>query len=277
MTQNFPTRRTVLSGIVAGAAVAVSGCSSSSDSGSDNGAGDFDGDDVFTDIFVEDTDLILEFTDESSIDQINVIDPSGELFDELLIPSGISRDTVAIGTDYDPGVYEIIALEDGDEKSSQSVTIEPDIRITDLRLGRNHPDEMFEGASDREIETEVILTLHNRGNGPDEIRRLVFDGDVPRPTSDEFDESGIYDTDSDIRSYADAVELSSDDEITIYSRQMPFHSADPDVSCSPDTTEGEFQVYLETIVQDPYPNDEFEVTYSGENLVDCDIHVEVTS
>ncbi len=271
-------RRTVLSGIVTGAVVAVSGCLSGSEN--DDPKSDTTnpgGDGVFTNIFVDGTELVLEFTDEASIDQVNVIDPDGELFAERSISTGVGRETIEIGTGYQPGEYDVVALEDDTEQTTQSILIEPDVQITDLRLGRNHPDEMFEGASEREIETEAILTLENTGSGPDEVRRLIFSGDVPRPTPDGFDESGIADTDSDINRYADTVELTAGDETTIYSQQMPFYSVDPNISCSSDTTEGEFQVILETVVQEGSPSETYTVTYTGENLIECDIDIEVAS
>ncbi|OVE82997.1 hypothetical protein B2G88_18080 [Natronolimnobius baerhuensis] len=228
-------------------------------------------------MFLEDTDLVLEFTNESSIDQINVIDPNGELFDELSIVSGVSRDSIAIGTDYDPGVYEIIALEDGDEQSTQSVTIESDIRITDLRLGRNHPDEMFEGASDREVRTETIITLKNQGSGPDAATHLAFSGDVPRqtPSRDEYDESGIYDEESDLGSYADTIDLPPGERVTIYSQRRPFSAASERVSCTPETEHGVFEVAVETAMLDDAVSEDYEVTYTGEDLVECDIEIEV--
>lgn len=272
------TRRTALSGIVTGAVVAASGCLSTSENGEpENGEDGLDDDEIFEEISVEGTELVLEFSDEASIDQVNVIDPNGEAFAERSVAAGAGRETIEIGTGYEPGEYDVVALEEGDERTTQSVTIEPDVRITDLRLGRNHPDEMFDGASDREIETEVILTLKNAGNGPDEIRGLVFSGDVPRPTPDDFDESGIYDTDSEVSRYADAIDLLAGEEVTVYSRQMPFYSVDPVVSCSPETTEGEFQVIFETAVQEEPPSETYVVTYTGEDLIECDIDVEVAS
>lgn len=276
MTQNPIPRRTVLSGIVAGAAVAVSGCFSSSDSGSENGENDFDGDDVFTDIFLEDTDLVLEFTNESSIDQINVIDPMVSCSTNCRLYPVLVVIRLRLGLTT-IGVYEIIALEDGDEQSTQSVTIESDIRITDLRLGRNHPDEMFEGASDREVRTETIITLKNQGSGPDAATHLAFSGDVPRqtPSRDEYDESGIYDEESDLGSYADTIDLPPGERVTIYSQRRPFSAASERVSCTPETEHGVFEVAVETAMLDDAVSEDYEVTYTGEDLVECDIEIEV--
>ncbi len=267
-------RRTVLSGIVTGAVVAVSGCLSGGENDDpESETTNPGGDGVFTNIFVDGTELVLEFTDEASIDQVNVIDPDGELFTERSISTGVGRETIEIGTGYQPGEYTVIALENDTEQTTQSILIEPDVQITDLRLGRNHPDEMFEGASERQIRTEAIVTLKNSGTGPDEAIALSFAGDIPGPTSDLLDESGIYDTESDIRRHSDAVLLPPKEEVVIYSYSSPFTSASENVSCSPETEYGEFEVIVETTLQDEPLSTTYKVLYTGENLLECDIEI----
>ncbi|WP_276253136.1 hypothetical protein [Halomontanus rarus] len=258
------TRRTVIGGIATGLITAVSGCTGSSDG-------------VFEDVFVEETALVLEFTSESPVEKVNVIRPDGELFAERELPAGSSRETIEIGTDYQPGEYEILGLEDGEERARESIVIEPDVQITDLRLGRNHPEAMYEDASDRVAQREAIVTLENTGTGPDAATRLEFSGDVPRPTPDDYKESGIHDTDSDIRRHADTITLTPGSEIVIYSRSMPFSSAGDEISCSPESTEGEFETIVETSVQDEDTVATFNVTYTGEDLLECEIELEVKS
>jgi len=266
------TRRTVLSGIVSGAVVAMSGCLGDSESDDPDSVED---DDTFEDVFVEGTDLVLEFAEDASVDHVNVVDPGGELYAERTIPTGVNRETIEIGTSYIPGEYEIVALEDEEEQSTQTIAIEPDIHITDLRLGRNHPDEMFEGASDREIRAETILKVENRGTGPELATRLSFDGDVPRQSPDDFEESGIVDTDSSYTRHADSIELPPNEEVILYSRRRPFSSATDRISCSPDTESGTFEVAVETQVLTEPVTAAYEVQYTGEDLVDCDIEIEV--
>ncbi|WP_276256807.1 hypothetical protein [Halomontanus rarus] len=228
-------------------------------------------------MFVEETALVLEFTSESPVEQVNVIRPDGELFAEREIPAGSTRETVEIGTDYQPGEYDILGLEDGDERARESIVIEPDVQITDLRLGRNHPEAMYEGASDREAQREAIVTIENTGTGSDEVTRLEFSGDVPRPTPDDYEKSGIYDTESDIGRYADAVTLPPDSEVVIYSQSMPFSPAGDHVSCSPETTAGEFETIIETSVQGKATVATYNVTYTGEDLLECEIELEVST
>lgn len=270
------SRRTVLGSIVTGAAVAVSGCMSGSSETKQSEADETkDGDSgIFDAVFVEGMDLVLELTEESSIDHVNVIAPDGELFAERTIPTGVRRETIQIGTSYTPGDYEIIALEDEEEQATQSLTIEPDVNITDLRLARNHPEEMFEGASDIDIRTETIIRLENTGTGPDEIVGLSFSGDIPRPTPSNFSESGIYDTESDLNRHADSVELPPGGEILIFSQLMPFSASGDNVSCSPNTVEGEFEVTLESAVREDPTSASYMISYTGKDLNECEIEVE---
>ncbi|MWV38815.1 hypothetical protein [Natrialba sp. INN-245] len=272
MTPTRPsTRRTLLCGIATSAAISVSGCFNRSETGSEVGWDN----PTFEDISVDGTELVLEFDDDASVDQVNVIDPNGELYTELSVPAGVSRETVEIGTSYQPGEYEVVALVESNEQDIQTVNIEPDIQITDLRLGRNHPDEMFEGASDNEIRSEAILTLENTGTGPDAATRLSFEGDIPRETPSDYDESGIQDIEDDVSRYADAVDLPPGEEIFLYSRRRPFSSASERVSCTHSTEEGVFDVAVNTTNRDEPITETFSVSYTGENLVECDIEVEV--
>ena len=272
----FTTRRIVLSGIATGVFGAASGCLSGT-SETDRSKSDepeAEGSGIFDAVFVEGMDLVLEFTEESSVDHVNVIDPNGELFAERTIPTGVRRETIEIGTSYSPGDYEIVALEDEEEQATRSLTIEPDVQIADLRLARNHPDEMFEDASDIDIRTETIIRLENRGTGPDEIVGLSFSGDVPRPTPADFEDSGIYDTESDLRRHADSIEIPPDNEVIIYSQLMPFSVSGENVGCSPDGQQGEFEVNVKSAVHEDPVSSTYSVTYTGTDLNECEIEIE---
>ncbi|RQG95538.1 hypothetical protein [Natrarchaeobius chitinivorans] len=276
MTQhNLINRRTVLSGIATGSTAITCGClSGGENTGFKPGENTLGTNGIFEDIFIDGTDLVLEFSDDSSIDHVNVIDPNGELFAERQIAAGVDRTRIEIGLEYDPGEYDIIALENDGVQTTQSVVIEPDVRITDLRLARNHPEKMFEGASDIDIRTEAIVGLENAGSGPDQAIRLAFSGEVPRPTPDEYEMSGIYDRDSDIRQESEGVEILPGEELTVYSQLMPFSESGQNVSCSPDTVEGAFQVVLETAIQEKIVSEEYSVSFTGESLGECDIQIE---
>ena len=268
--ENTPTRRGFIGGIVTGTAVALSGCT-----GGDNGADPSEPADGFEGVLVEGIDLVIEFEEDHPFDALSVIQPGGELLVERDLAPGVRRESIELGTTYQPGEYEIIGSSDGDEAATTSLVVEPDVAIESLRLGRNHPDEMYEGASERRTQMEAIVTLENRGTGPDAATGLLFAGDIPNPTPDDYENSGIYDTNSDIDGHAEEVSIPSDETVTIYSYSTPFNPATDNVSCSPDTEDGEFEVTVQTAVQGEPPVQQYAVTYTGEELADCDIQIEV--
>lgn len=268
---NTVTRRKFLGGIVASSVASLSGCAAF-----EEGNGEPEDMEGFERVTVEGTDLILEFEENHPFDAVTVVQPDGELFVKRELATGIRRETIELGVDYVPGEYEIIGVTDGDEQST-TITIEPDIQISELRLGQNHPDEMYDGASDRRTQMEVIVTLENRGPGPDAVTELLFDGDIPRPTPDDYEESGIYDTESDTGGHADEIVIPGDDRFIIFSHSMPFNPATDNVSCSPDTEQGEFEVTVQTVVQNDPISQEYSVTYTGEDMADCEIEIEVMS
>ena len=268
--ENTPTRRGFIGGIVTGTAVTLSGCA-----GGDNGADPSEPADGFEGVLVEGVDLVIEFGEDHPFDSLSVIQPGGELLVERDLAPGVRRESIELGTTYQPGEYEIIGVSDGDEAATTSLVVEPDVAIESLRLGRNHPDEMYEGASDRTVLTEAILTIENTGNGPDAAVSLEFSGDIPRPTPNDSENSGIYDTDSELGGHADQVVLPPDETVVIYSHSTPFNPASDNVSCTPDGESGEFEVEVSTSVQEPNPSQQYSVTYTGEDLTDCDIEIGV--
>ncbi len=219
MTQNTPlSRRALLGGIAATTIAGLSGCTSgNNDNGSDPSAAGFET------IAVVGTELVVELVDDHPLEQLSIIEPNGEQFVAQGIPAGVTRQTFSLGSNYRPGEYEIIGLtNDENVYSSMSIEIEPDVAITDLRLGLNYPEEMYETFSDRRAEREVLIQVENTGTGPEALQRLTFSGNVPRPTSEDQEESEILDTESDLTLNADEVILPPDEEQTIFSNSMLF-------------------------------------------------------
>ena len=268
--ESSPTRRGFLGGIVTGAAVGLSGCT-----GENNGSEPSGSVDGFEGVAVKGVDLVIDFEEGHPFEALSVIQPDGELFAERDLAPGVRQERIELGTTYPPGEYEVIGVSDGNEETVTSLVIEPDVEIETLRLGRNHPDEMYEGASDRTIQTEVILDIENAGNGPEAAVSLEFSGDIPRPTPDDSEDSGIYDTDSELGGHADQIVLPPGETTVIYSHSTPFNPASDNVSCRPDGEQGEFEIELITSVVDPNPSQQYSVTYTGEDLADCEIEAEV--
>ncbi|TKX86560.1 hypothetical protein EXE43_07690, partial [Halorubrum sp. SS5] len=153
-------------------------------------------------------------------------------------------------------------------------SLRPDVVIRELKLGRNHPEEMFEGAGSLTITGEAIVTVENVGTGPEKLTELHFDGDIPRPTPDDLSESGIAAVNQAI-TYTKPI-INSGSMRTIYSMTLPFGASSDVVSCTPDGTTGQFEVSISGAVGGDLAEQEYNVTYEGQNLSDCQITIERT-
>ncbi|MHC3439385.1 hypothetical protein ACYJ1Y_15175 [Natrialbaceae archaeon A-gly3] len=217
--------------------------------------------------------------ERDAIDQLNVVAPSGELFSKRTIESGVSHTAIEVGTDYPPGEYEHLGLNDGETVETTTVTLEPDLELTELRLARNYPEEMYEGASDSSTEAEAILTVVNRGTGPTAATTLRFEGDVPFPSHDSYDEageSGIHDPESDFGADAESIALPAGETVLIYSNTRPFSPAGTRSKCDSVGQGGQFTVRLSTSHSIDLTLD-YVIHYLGTAPDDCEIDIERAS
>ena len=260
------SRRSVLTSIATVGAIGVAGCL-----GDDEDAPTEPDQGPFSDIRIEGLDIVIEL-DRDSIDVVNVIDPTGSLFTQQRIETGVTRETIRFGTSYVPGVYEFVALVDDESIGSTERRIEPDLEIVDFKLARNHPNEMYDGAGVHTIRTEAIVVVENTGTGPTGITQLQFRGYVPQPTSESYNKSGIYDTDRGLGE-VDSLLIYPFDKQTLHSRTRPFSSVSNVVECTPETTEGKIVCSISTVHPGVTTSKEFTAQYTGENLSDCDITI----
>ncbi len=261
------SRRSVLTSIATVGAIGVAGCL-----GDDEDTPPEPDRGPFSDIRIEGLDIVIEL-DRDSIDVVNVIDPTGSLFTQQRIETGVTRETIRLGTSYVPGVYEFVALVDDESIGSTERRIEPDLEIVDFKLARNHPDEMYDGAGNISIRTNVIVTVQNSGTGPTGITKLRFEGDVPLPTRESYEDSGIYDVDGGFGD-ADVTDILQTSRKVLYSSTRPFLSISDVVECTPDTTEGTFVCRITTSHSDLTASKRYTVQYTGESLSECEITIE---
>lgn len=257
------TRRTVLTTIAAGS-LAVAGCT---DRGSTDSAGAGD----IARVDVDGTELVVEYDSETSATGLAVIAPSGEAFADRQLTPGASQETIPIGTAYPPGTYTVQLIEEESVVAAVEHSLRPEIVIQDLKLARNHPEEMYEGAADFTITSEVIVTIENIGTGPEKLTGLHFDGEIPRPTPDDLEESGIAAVNQPV-TYTEPV-INPGDTINVYSITFPFAPGGDVVSCTPEGTDGRFTVILIGNVAGELTEREYNVTYQGQDLTDCQISV----
>ncbi len=275
--QHTVCRRTALGSILVGITTGLAGCSGLS-GGSDTTSADTGGE-IIKSVDVDGLDLVIEL-DRDAIDQLNVIAPSGDLFAQRTIESGVSRTTIAIGTDYAPGEYELIGLYDGDSVETVPVSLEPDLELTELRLGRDYPEEMYDGARDSSIEADAILSVRNGGSGPTALTALRFDGDVPFPTHESYDEtgeSGIYDPESDFGADAEALTIPAGETVLVYSNSLPFLPVNARSKCDSVGRDGQFTVYLSATHDTVNLDRDYVIHYIETDSDDCAIEIGETA
>ncbi|KTG10586.1 hypothetical protein AUR64_07915 [Haloprofundus marisrubri] len=252
MTQSDFTidRRTVLSSITGATLVGLAGCTSSRDdsTGSNGTASDGTGDSgPLKQVSVEGLQLVVELTADAEVEHLNVISPNGELFDSQELSQGVSRAAFELGTSYTPGEYRVLALRGEDEIGSSVLAIEPDLQIVEVGIGANHLERFPEELTFKD--QQALVTVENRGTGPDAITRLLFKGDVPGPTTDyeTGDVSGIWGPDANNQRGVDAVAITADSEETIFSISLPFSfAADNGIDCKSTPQSGSFRVVVQS-------------------------------
>ncbi|WP_225336282.1 hypothetical protein [Halomicrobium urmianum] len=280
MTRHDPylSRRNVLRTVAGATLASAAGClSGNGDSPPDGSDTPSDGQGIIQQVAVEGTTLVVEFSADDGVDQINLIQPNGELFGRREVAAGSQQVSFEIGTSYATGAYDIVALQGDQTVAEASLTLKPDLRIVETGIGRNQPEKMWD-KSDDEISDEAFVTVENRGSGPDSITKLLFIGDVPYPSdeegtnyADDEDVSGIYDPDTD--SEADDVVIEAGEQVTIFSSRSPFAFVPGSgTSCTDEQQTGEFELILETQVDGDRVSKTYRIQYSESNEQgSCDI------
>jgi len=116
MTRNNPhiSRRTALRTVAGAAMASVAGCLNNGDSPGGGNSTPSDDGRIIQQVTVEGTELVVEYSSEEGVDQINLVQPNGELFGQRETAAGSQQVSFEIGTAYEPGEYTVVALS-GDE------------------------------------------------------------------------------------------------------------------------------------------------------------------
>ncbi|WP_226008405.1 hypothetical protein [Natrinema salinisoli] len=283
MTQKNPrvSRRTALRTLTGAAFVNVAGCLNN-DGGSGtpgNRTTSLDGQGPLQRIAVDGTTLVVELSEEADVDQVNLIQPDGGLFGQRDVVTGSQQVSFEIGTTYVPGEYRVLALEGEETVGESSLSIQPNLRIMEMGMGKNQPEKMWNSSSDK-ITKEAFVSVENRGSGPDAITQFLFVGDVPYPSDEEGtnyadnDEiSGIYDPDRDTE--VDEVVIEPGEKLTLYSYRSPFaFMRGEGTSCESEEQNGSFEVILETQVGADRVSKSYSIHYSAsEEFDNCEITI----
>jgi len=232
----------------------------------------------FADVHMQGTRLVVELASSADVEHVNLVTPNGSLFGTRGVAQGASRVTFDAGTTYPPGEYEIVAVDGDQTLGTTTRTLQPDLQILDMGIGRNQPDKMWNGTSG-EIADEAFITVQNQGSGPIAVTKLLFIGDVPLPSTkrgtnyvNNSDVSGIYDPEAD--STTPKVVVPPGERRTVYSSTSPFGFAPGGaVTCAEHEQSGSFETILKTSIGDSLTAT-YDVTYSGtEQVANCSINI----
>jgi hypothetical protein len=273
MTQdNTPVNRRNALRTVAGAVLAgMAGCIDTGDRPDDGNSPSGDEKEVIRQVTVEEAEIVIGYSSTESLEQINLVDPNGELFGKREVSDGSEQVSFEIGTSYEPGEYNVVALGDEETLVEVSSVIEPKIEIQEIGLYRNNPDKPWDEVygdteTDRLKNGEAYVTVENTGNGPEAIVDLIFSGDVPNPVEDPRG-SGMYETEQ--------VVISPGETTDLFSSSFPFGSeSEEGMGCSPDGNSGQFTVTVRTQVGGDQVSESFDVQYSGSTeMSDCEVSI----
>jgi hypothetical protein len=282
MTQDNPhlSRRTALRTVAGAALVSVAGCLDGNGSTAPNESENpTDGSGVFQQVTVNGTALVVEFAADSEFDQINLIQPNGELFGQSEVAAGSQQVSFDLGTTYEPGEYEVVALSGEETVGESLLSIQPDLSILEMGIGKNQPDMMWDSSGDK-IAKEAFVSVENQGNGPEAITQLLFNGDVPYRSDEEgtnYDEnddvSGIYDPERDAE--VDEVIIEPGEQLILYSYRSPFAFIRGEgTSCRSEEQNGTFEIILETRVGNNRVSKPYSIHYSeSEEFDNCEITI----
>ena len=270
--RQHPSRRTAFKTVAGAALTSIAGClNSDGDSPDNTSSSPTNEQEVIQRLAVEETELVVEYAAEEETDQINLIQPNGELFGQRETTTGVQQVSFEIGTTYEPGEYTVIALIRDEILDERSLVIQPEIQIQEVDLFRNNPDKPWDRVygdteTDRLKNGEACVTIKNSGSGPEAVVELIFSGDVPNPVGN-LQGSGMYKTEQVVTSPGETADL--------FSSSFPFGSeSESGTGCSPDVTSGQFTITVQTQVGGDQVSNTFDVQYSGSTeMGDCEISI----
>jgi hypothetical protein len=256
------TRRRLLLSSAAGIATALAGCSSgpsssgSSDTPSPTGGG-------FRSVRTEGTALVAELG-ETTLDSVSVVAPDGTSFADEPVQAGVSTVEIPLGTEYEPGEFQILGVADGESVAEARLEIRPELEIVEVGVGANHLDRMPETLE--ASGEQALVEVRNTGTGPGEIAELRFSGDVPNPTDDLSDtgdsRSGLFDSEEGYGE-SDGIVVPARETVTAYSTTLPFLFAGDGIRCTDTNQTGTMVTSIRSLPYDSDITSRYRVSYSG--------------
>jgi len=165
-------RRTVLSGLT-GTLVALAGCSSSPSEtkspSSETSPPPGSESDAFERVAMTETALVVELASDTDADSVNLINPNGEMNSLQRVQEGATQVTFQLLGEtedgYTPGEYHVVAVAGDKTIGETTISLEPQVTITDVIWAQNNPDMDWE-KSGSAWQQFAALTVKNTGNAP---------------------------------------------------------------------------------------------------------------
>lgn len=174
-------RRTVLSSL-AGVVATIAGCTGTSSDADDpnrtSSQPSTDDEGPIESVEMTGTDLTVELANDAAVDYVTLRQSNGDATHRQPV---VDTQTVAfsllgaIQSGYDPGTYAVVATADGEPVGETTITLEPNVRITDVRWAKNHPEMDWDRSVDS-WEQHAALRIENTGNAPSFLTSVEWTG-----------------------------------------------------------------------------------------------------
>lgn len=178
-SQDRIDRRVLLRSLGGGLAV-LAGCSSGppgSDGTATPPASPASQSAVFADLGFDQGQLVVTLAADTAPDRIHLVGPGGELVEQARVPAGVTRVRLGFvgerGAGYTPGEHTLVAVKNDDTLGELSLTLTPDVTITDVRWAKNHPDMEWD-KSHRNWQQYSAVIIENTGTAPTRLVGLTW-------------------------------------------------------------------------------------------------------
>ncbi len=118
--------------------------------------------------------LSVELGSDHNLSEINLVAPDGSAFRTANVETGASAVKLPLldvdsGEHYSPGDHEVVAVRDGEEVSSTTIDLRPDLRVLDV--------EQYSGGEDSpQNRANLLVTVENTGTAPTWVYYLAYEG-----------------------------------------------------------------------------------------------------
>jgi hypothetical protein len=208
-----------------------------------------------------------------SVESVSVIDPEGRLWTERSVSAGVTRVDVGLDERYTPGEFRILGVSGGETVAETRLEIIPELQIVEVGIGKENPEKMPSSMNLRR-DSEVFVTIENRGSGFEVIDQLTVSGDIPNPVTLDTERSGLY---GEGGRELSSVKITPDEQITVFSSTLPFNfGVARDFDCGSPRREGVARFRVRgSIIRNPVEySASIEYTPSTSSPFGCEVQVD---